>query len=152
MPINQDTSAITTAAQSFMESYAATLLSLNSSNTADVAIKMASYYAVPLAFMANGSVVQMTDEPTILPTIKGALDKVASISELPIQVEGFDVKAAAEKSAVAWLHLKVGEVEGSNVYFIRMAEDGQLHFEGGIFDAEDFITSGLERLSSNVVE
>ncbi|KAJ5286678.1 hypothetical protein N7478_002364 [Penicillium angulare] len=147
MSIKEDTSAIVTAARKFMEEYSAVVISGNSSeDKTEVSAKMATYYKAPLAFLAGGKVGHMTDQSQFAPLIKSTLDKAASISSVPLVLHEIEVKAVAEKSAIAWLHLSMLDIQVYNVYFIRMNEVGDVYFEGGIFDGENFLTAQLEKL------
>lgn len=145
MAIKENTSAIVTDTQKFMDTYVALVTSSSyESDKTEVSEKMAAYYKPPLAFLADGQVVHMTDEGNFASVIKGVLDKTASLSNSPIESLGIDVKAAGEKSAVAWFHLRIDDVEAYNVYFVRRSEDGDLYFEGGIFGGESFVAAQLE--------
>ncbi|KAJ5225777.1 hypothetical protein N7468_007002 [Penicillium chermesinum] len=147
MPVKEDTSLIVTAARKFMEEYSTVVLSGNSSpDKTEVSTKMATYYRAPLVFIAGGKVGYITDDSRFPPLIKGILDKSASISPAPLVLKEIEVKVVAEKSAVVWLHLSIEDIEASNVYFIRMDEEGVVYCEGGIFDGENFLSAQLEKL------
>jgi hypothetical protein len=144
MAIKQNTTAITTAAETFILSYATDLTSPMFKTTSSRASKMATYYLPTVISLINGTMTEISGPSEFESIILRALDCLAGHGA--VEVTGHKVDAVSKNSAIIWLSLKVEGVQMSNVYFFRRMENGAEGFEGGIFDGEMWLLSQLGKL------
>ncbi|KAJ0415402.1 hypothetical protein BJY00DRAFT_317827 [Aspergillus carlsbadensis] len=132
--IKQDLRSIAIAAERHIRAYSADLISPSYPTSTARAAKLATYYLAAISLFTGGAPTQLSDPSLFAQFIAGPLERIQGLA---LDVVGHRVEPVAENSAIIWLMLRVdGRAEVSNVYFFRRGDDGEVGFEGAIFDGE----------------
>jgi hypothetical protein len=126
---------ITAAAEAHTQSYIAVLLS-PTLTTLSRAAKMASHYHPTTTSFIDGTMIPVPDPALLTTLIASTLEKIETEEGMLLVEKEHKVQEVGEGSAIVWITFQRKTIVWTNVYFFRRKEDGEVGWEGGIFDGE----------------